>query len=414
MISRLWREQVFSDSSSSVVHVDVTETKTAVESMDKDRLRFVLSPRRLKIAERQDIYYGLSERNQVLLVEPKDAQFDALANKDLVKWAKRVEAAEGLAPTSDPSRRTDYERIAKDDRKNITDAIRRAGLVYVRLDKVTQGSSETRFEEEALGSAASREDVIAKIRTEIYPADFILEHLRDREQSLRGQTAREIDREYRTMLGYPVPTHRASVFTALRELCKVGVIGLRHSAGDFCWENPNLTETELGLAVVDAPFEKPKAERTRAQPTGAGSSEGGGSVQQPTSGTTAGHTGLSGSIEYTEQEVRIPAQSGVSKLRQEVAARLQVLGEARVTTATFTVFLQANAGDLSTIPSAFRGTLSGAGDVMLELRITKHQVGDKGHVEQMIEHLPVIPNASYDARLQVLIRKVPDTEVEGA
>lgn len=89
----------------------------------------MLAPRRLRPEERHELYFGINERNQVILIEPRDPRFDILGNRDLLKWGQRVLAAEELIATPDTPRKADYERIAREDRKAILDALRRGGLI---------------------------------------------------------------------------------------------------------------------------------------------------------------------------------------------------------------------------------------------------------------------------------------------
>src|SRR5208283_1491265 len=83
----IWLREVFRDDGSAVFFTDVPATRQALEDIGKDRLRFVLSPRRLKQAERHDLFDGLEARNQVVLLEPKDSEFDLERHPDLMKWA---------------------------------------------------------------------------------------------------------------------------------------------------------------------------------------------------------------------------------------------------------------------------------------------------------------------------------------
>ena len=63
------------------------------------------------------------------------ASFDLHRNADLLKWAQRILAAQDLTPTArEASRKQKYERIGRDDRKHVLDALRRAGLVYVHVE----------------------------------------------------------------------------------------------------------------------------------------------------------------------------------------------------------------------------------------------------------------------------------------
>jgi hypothetical protein len=86
-----------------------------------------------------------------------------------------------------------------------------------------------------------------------------------------------------------------------------------------------------------------------------------------------------------------------------VAAILQEHPSARVLRARFTIFLQQTTGDLSSLPAAYRGNLSGPGSVTLEIAITKEEDLSKAQVEQATERLPNVPQAEYSADLTLLL-----------
>ena len=101
-------------------------------------------------------------------------------------------------------RRDRYEKIAARERKLVLDTLRQAGLVYVRVEQWDESPDGSVFEIEPLGQASRREDVINQIRTQIYPPNFFAEHLRDRLANFIGQCVKQVDRVYRTTLGFPV------------------------------------------------------------------------------------------------------------------------------------------------------------------------------------------------------------------
>ena len=114
------------------------------------------------------------------------------------------------------------------------------------------------------------------------------------------------------------------------------------------------------------------------------------------------------------ETISIPSQPSAGLLRQQIASRLQVLGSSEVTRARFTIFSDINSGDLSSLPPAFRGSISGAGSVTVEISITKEKVGTKADAERLAESLPNVPGATYNARLDVLIPDSLEREVDGA
>ncbi|OGG52290.1 MAG: hypothetical protein A3F84_28950 [Candidatus Handelsmanbacteria bacterium RIFCSPLOWO2_12_FULL_64_10] len=397
LIRRLWGEDLFREPVSAVVLTDVEKTKEALGEMEKGRLRFVLSPRRLNAEERHLLYHGLDERNQVILLEPRDPQFDALANRDLLKWAQRALAAEDLKPTAqDASRKEEYDRIGRDDRKNISDALKRAGLVYVRVEKYGNNPSEDVFEEENLGNSITKENVIEKLG-QLFPVQYLAEHLMPRLSELRGVSVKDVNHDYRNILGFPVPTHQNSVSRAIRVLCRERHLGVRHQSGNFCGQEPALTDTELSNATLDAPFERPRPDQP---PTPGPRPE----PPQPTPGAQPPGPVPPPVPPRTEySEIVIPSQRGPGALRQQLASRLQQIDGVRISRVRFTIFLESASGDLSALPQALRGNLSGAGSLMAEVTITKEEVGGKGDVEQIAERLPNFPGASYGARLDIVV-----------
>ncbi len=408
LIKRIWREELFREAQSSVIFTDCDQTKTDVEALGTGRLRFVISPRRLSREERHLLYNGLSERNQVILLEPKDPQFNALSNKDLTKWAQRALAADELAKTPDAARRAEYERIAREERRYILDALRRAGLLYIRVEQYGTASSEDSYEEEGLGNALTREDVVTKLSQDFYPTQQITEHLLARVNDLHNRTVKDVDRDYRTILGFPVPTHATSVTRAIRQLRREGRIGVRHPRGDFSGQDPDLTENELSSATLDAPFER----RPVRQPPLSGLA----AVPEPpvlelrpaeSAPPTPPQLGRT-------EEITIPPQRGAGALREQIASRLQSLGEIEVSRVRFTIFADNVFGDLTSLPQAIRGNLSGGGSVTVEISITKEKVGTKGDVERLAESLPNLPGASYSARLEIRVLGIEESEAEGA
>ena len=103
------------------------------------------------------------------------------------------------------------------------------------------------------------------------------------------------------------------------------------------------------------------------------------------------------------KEISIPPQTGAGELRQSVAARLQDLLDAKVRRVRATIFFERSTGDLSSLPPAIRGNLSGEGTLTAELTVTKDGEFSKGEVEQIIESIPSLPGAEYGARLDVEI-----------
>ena len=398
-IRKLWRDEIFREPN-SVVFTDVEATKEALEALEKDRLRWLLAPRRLQQSERHDLLFGLSNRNQVMILEPRVSTFDADSNEDLLKWGKRMLAGGELAKSApDAERRSHYEGIARDDKKNVADAIRRAGLSFIRWERYGVEAGEDQMEEESLGPASSKEDVLARLSQDFFPVMVFEEHLEPRLADLFGKSVQQIDSEYHATLGFPVPTTVRSVTAALRNLCKARKLSVRHPRGNYCGVDPDLTETELWSATVDLPFEgEPRSGGVEVvrRPSGG---DGPGGVED--TGGTGGGTGLA--VESVVEQIAVRAQPGIGRLREEVAARLQERGEVTVTRVRFVVFSDTQVGDLSSLPSALRGTLDGPGHLSTEITIEKEGRFSKAEVERLIEALPTLPQADYGADLWVTV-----------
>jgi hypothetical protein len=407
----IWKEDVFRETGAAVIFKDVDSTKEACEALEKDRLRYVLAPRRLKPEERHGLYHGLSVRNQVILLEPRDGTFNLETNADLLKWAKRLITAQRMIlATQDTSRRSQYERIAKEDKQHIANAIRRAGLVYVQFETFGARPEDDRVDELSLGNANSREDVLREIRENVYPVQWIEEHLGKRLDQIKGRTVGEIDREYRNTLGFPVPTLHDSIGRAIRLLCKASKIGVRHPRGNFCDEDPQLNESELAVAIVDDPFATSTGTTARQpavpQPLPIG--------QTPDSAQPA--LVPTGVVETAvrREEIRVLPQLSAGSLRQELASKLQAATEPRILRVEFTIFLDQKAGDLSSYPAPLRGNMTGPGAISVEVRLTKEGEFTKGQVEQMAESLPAIGGAEYSARLEVVVQRDQTLEAQHA
>jgi hypothetical protein len=398
----IWRTEVFREPN-TVIFTDAAATKTACEALEKDRLRYVLAPRRLKAEERHDLYHGLSVRNQVILLEPRDAKMDLNCHADLLKWAKRLIAAQGLiATTPDAERRVQYEHIGKEDKANITAGIRRAGLVYIHFEQFGATPTADIVEEESLGNATGKDDVQAALSQHIFPAQLVAEHLGGRLVAVKGRTVADVDREYRATLGFPVPTHVNSVSRAIRELCRGPQprIGVRHPRGNFCGEEPQLSESELLAATIDDPFTPaipppaipggtpPFTPQPSPQPP----------IPPPPPPVPPG---------AHRETIAVPPQTSAGLLRQEIAARLAGCGADKVVKTQFTIHMDRTEGDLSSLPASFRGTLSGPGRLSVEITVNKEGDFSKGQIEQMTESLPNISGAEYQARLEAIVPAKP-------
>ncbi len=404
----IWKDEVFREAATAVIFKDSESTKEACEALDKDRLRYVLAPRRLNAGERHSLYFGLSMRNQIVLLEPRDDSFNLDTNADLIKWAKRLITAQRLiAGTQDTSHRSQYDRISREDRQNVINAIRRAGLVYIRFERFGTSPDDDVVDEMSLGSSSSREDVQREMREKIFPVQFFEEHLGKRLKDIKGLTVAEVDREYRNTIGFPVPTLYDSIGRAIRELCRAGKISVRHPRGDSCGQNPDLSETELMTARLDDPFQtrtySPQSATPQPLP-----------IDVPTS-TTSIEPAKPPVIEAMQrEEIRVLPQLSAGLLRQEIASRLQASNEVKILRVEFMVFLDQDSGDLSSYAAPLRGNMSGHGAISVEIRLTKEGEFTKAQIEQMAESLPLLNGAEYSARLEVLAARQQPVEAQHA
>jgi hypothetical protein len=76
-----------------------------------------------------------------------------------------------------------------------------------------------------------------------------------------------------------------------------------------------------------------------------------------------------------------------------------------ITHARFSIFADFRESDLATLPSAYRGSLSGTGDLNLQLDISIRGPLTKAQLEQQCEKLPAPANANYSARITVEIEE---------
>jgi len=393
----LWRDEIFKEPN-CVIYQGEEETKSKLDELDKNRPRYVLSPRKLNQEERHELFHGIHIRNQVILLEPKDPKFNLHTHRDLLKWAKRQLAAKELTDTAkDSARRTEYERIAREDKSHCIEAIKRAGLVFTRWEQYGQTANEDRVEEETI-SGTSREDVLNFLSQQLFPTQLFEEHLLSRSNEIIGMTVKDLDMQYRSTLGFPVPTTVRSVSQALRELCRTGQISIMHTRGNFCKENPSLTETELFEASIGEPFEASVARPPLFKPTEEEETEP--TITKPVD-TPVAQPLLT--TKMIKQEISLPPQESTGGLRQAVALRLREFSDAKITRIRTNIFLEKKTGDLSSLPTSLRGSLSGQGTLSAEITITKEGEFTKGDVEAIIESLPIFSGAVYEARLELLI-----------
>ena len=396
-----WLQDVFRDTGETMVFRDMEQAKASLDALSLKGRRFVLAARRLSTDERHALYVGVQKRNQVILLEPSDAAANHLTNADLLAYARRIKAAQELtnnASSADSRRR--YEDIRADEARQLVRLLRQAGVIYVRIEQWAEKPADTQFEEEPLGQAASKAEVVEQLRTNLYPPSLFVEHLREKIKlgQFIGQRVDQVDRAYCNNLGFPVPLDVQAVSNAVRQLVQdpARILGLKHQrlGGGACGESVPLSQSEFDQAELAHPWPAPLS--TPDRPTGgAGPSPGPG--PGPTPPPPAPPVGPS----RRREERSTPHCASIGELRQQVAARLVDLETPSILSARFSIFSDVQGQDFASLPSAFRGGLTGNGDLSVQLDINLHGPLGKAELEQQCERVPVIAGATYSARVVV-------------
>jgi hypothetical protein len=420
-LSDILKEEVFKETENVAIFESVEQVKELLNQFEKNRPRYVFAGRRMPQEERHSLYFGLDNRNMILLFEPKDDQFQLTKDKDMLKWAKRVLAAKDLAEsTSNASRQAEYQRIARQDQGYIIDRIKKAGLVFVSWENYGSSVSEDKIELEPLPSDFSKDRVLEKLYQDYFPILRFREHLEQRLDSIKERLVKEIDAEYRSTLSFPVPVNVRVVSSALRDLCKEGIIGIQHSSGNYCWKTPALTETEFLNAKVTSPFEMPPEKDVcpvcgkkpcqcpLPSPQPCPNCAKYPCECEPRPSEVCPNCNQDPCVCKTKEQIslKILPQNSILDLRQETAFRLQDYEGASIKKISFKIFYSKNEiSDLSSLPTALRGSLSGQGDIIAEIMISKSGNFTKTQIEQFVESLPAIPGADYSADMVLEINK---------
>lgn len=399
-----WLKDLFKDWQQAVVYTDLEVTRAALNTMSKKGPRLILAPRRLSNPERHDLYRGVDFRNQVLVLEPRDERANHLTNPDLLAAARRYTAANALAPTAKNAERRDrYEKIASRERKLILETLKQAGLIYIRVEQWADNADQSTFEIEPLGQVASREEVVNHLRTQVYPQTYFVEHIRDRLSTLLGQTVEQVDRLYRTTLGFPVPLKEDMIAGAIRWLVEdrdTRPLGLQGPRGrSFCGELVDLTPAELDEAILAPPWAPATMPSAPPRPPIL-------PFPQPTPESPGGPGPASLELPPGLQidEAVTPPCDSLADLRQQVAARLTDVEGAGVQQVSFRILATAQNVELSGFNPGLRGALSGTGTLDVQIELTCPGPMAKADVEAKCEQLPQISQASYSARLRLLRR----------
>jgi hypothetical protein len=406
-IRTIWLQGLFKDWLQATIYTDQDATQTALNSLPKKKPRFALTSRRLSNPERHTLYRGAEQRNQIILLEPRDEGANHMTNQDLLANANRYAAATALASTVKSTERKErYERIANRERKAILDALKEAGLVYVRVDRWAESVADSVFEIEPLGQATNWEDVGNIIRTQIFPQPYFVEHIREHLSSMMGQRVEQVDRLYRTTLGYPVPLKEDMVSGAIRLLAEDRVgrpLGLQGPRGrSFCGESVDLSAAELDEAILTPPWATATSPPPSIVPIGPTQPQP--KPEEPQEPFPISSVPTPG---VRTEERNTPVCRSLGELRQQVAARLSdVVGDG-VQQVSFRVLANAPDADFSGFNSALRGALTGKGNLDVQIELTCPGPLTKAEVEARCEKLPTLPQAFYSARMQILATEEP-------
>ena len=394
----IWLQEVFRDTNETVVFLDVEHAKAELQSRSLQGRRFVLSPRRLSTEERHALYVGAQLRNLIILIEPRDSAANLLTSADLLAYARRVKAANELAnaPGSADSRRR-YEDIRMEEGRQLQRLLRAAGLVYVRIERWGEKPSDAQFEEEPLGQAAGKSEVVEQLRANVYPPSYFVEHFRERIEQFVGQRVEQVDRAYRSNLGYPVPLDVSTVSGAIRQLVEdpSRILGLKHQrlGGGVCGERVNLSQSEFDQAELAQPW-------PAALPSAPGPMPGPAMPPSGPAAPTPGPAPAPAPGKRIEERTIAPCAS-LGELRQQVAARLTDVEAPTIVHVRFSIFTEYRGQDLVSLPSAYRGSLEGKGDLDLQMELSIDGPLTKAALEQLCERLPAPQGATYSARIAV-------------
>ena len=407
-IKTIWKQDLFRETQQVAIFTDPEATKNSLDQMPKNSLRFVLSPRRLSAFERHAVYFGSETRNQILLFEPRDETSNHLSNPDILSAAKRSMAAATLAPTAGTAeRRSRYERIAGQERKNVKDFIKAAGLVYVRVERWDEKPENSLFEMESVGQAAEKQALIEYLRTQLYPGPFFVEHLREHLNQFHGLTIAQVEKIYKNTLCYPVPTMVPDITDAVLALAedRSRVLGLKHQRREFCGEKVTLGDGELPEAILAQPWPamptRHPAETRTAIPLDETQGEARPSqFPKPTPVPMQ-------AIEIEERAT--PSCQTRSELRQAVAEKLSGIEGNAIQRIQFQIYAQCQNAAFSDFPSAIRGALTMNGDLLVQIDLTLPGPLDKVQAENCCESLPHFPDAHYSARMHVSRKALHET-----
>ena len=390
-IVQWWRADVFGESD-AIVLGEIDLARARLDGLHTDGLRFVISPRRLTAQDRHSLYFGLTRRNTVVLLEPRADKENLRTDRDILSWARKAIAAEALATatTGDAEKLREFSKIASDQKTAVTEAIKKVNYAYVQIHRTGATPAEGEYTLEPV-QPLTKQTVLTQLARNLFPAAFIAEHMQGRAADLLGRKVSAIEVEYRNTLGFPVLVYPTTYIEAVRSLVLDGVFNLAHPAGtQHSGENPSLREDELMDAAFAAPSARPTAAPAEKP---APSFLFGGATPHPAPAPIAGGSPApqpSPDLPFgaVAQTLTTGFCDSRQALRQEVAARLDQAEDQTVVRVRIGIAYENRTADMSTLPSFLRGSLTGTGTFNGEVTFEFTGSFNKAAVEAMMERLP--------------------------
>ncbi|MCE0498498.1 MAG: hypothetical protein LV481_11190 [Methylacidiphilales bacterium] len=404
-----WANDIFRDPD-LVVFSDPDQTQRQLESKANADIQLVAAPRHLTNEEVRRLYFGLKNRNMVLLLEPRDEKVDLRVNDSLLAYAKRWVAAEHLSRSAgDATKNAEFQKIGAEDKRFALDYLKKTNFCYIQILRYGPSEKDCEFQRESVPSTATREQMIEHIGRNFYPPAFVQEHLLDNLAVFIGRKVGQVEADYRNTPGYPVLTKRTVFLDAVATLVEQGThLGLEHPSRNFCGELPSYTNDQLLDAVMSQPFQSitggPAAQRMQSSPN------------QPNLFPDRGapSPNLPGNYQPLPAPGAMPAtletdSTGFLKsrqeVRQEVARRLDAHENKKIVHVRIGLTYDLRHLDLGSLPSFLRGTLSGEGSFSGEFVLDLPGSYTKAQVEQLMERLPDFTPGACRVTIQLQLRE---------
>ena len=97
------------------------------------------------------------------------------------------------------------------------------------------------------------------------------------------------------------------------------------------------------------------------------------------------------------------ASNDTDAMHLPLKQRIVDLENPLIVQARFSIFTGFKGEDFASLPAAYRGSLTGSGDLDLQMEITVYGPFTKAQLEQQCEKLPAPAKATYSARITVEI-----------